>query len=325
MPLIDLYNEDITEFQKQEYLTKIKVLELYMDKSDALSASEIDFLKREFPVLIGIFPIRVQHFNSFSQPFERLVINQDVCSGENRRIHSVTQLRYPPIEIAHKIDYNRASLKGTCLMYAGNFGMLPITIEVKPQTGQLITRSKWQFNGKRNLKMITICQDLNVALKNPDELFADYNEFQHCLDHMQPKCKEVVEKVAAFIVKAFTKKVNPAKKQGYIMSALIADLYMNKSDDLVDAIYYPSVPNDGSAMNIAIKPEVVDELFDLIEVTEDIVTSDPNSGARGWLAFGTGTCKNYDKDSLKLDWQNSPIPVETQLAKFICHHKIKLD
>ncbi|AEA43058.1 hypothetical protein [Fluviicola taffensis] len=324
MPTIDLYNTDISDIEKNEYLFKIKVLREYMSKSENLLPVEIDFLKANFSLLIAIVPYWNQKINSFKLPFERLVINEDV-SPNNSRLQSLVNLRYPPLSIADKIDYNRASLKGTCIFYAGSMGMLPITVEVQPKAGQMITSSKWKFNAKRELKFVNICFSHQSAIKNHKELWDDYKTFQECLKQMQPNNKEVVIEVTKFIEDAFTKTVSPNKRQGYIMSALIADYFFNNPDDPVDAIYYPSVPNRGSAMNIAIKPGVVDELFDMIEASESIVFSDPASGKGGWFSFGTAKCTSYDKDSLKLEWQQSQIPKDHAINEIIKSYDIKFD
>jgi len=319
MAQIDLYMNDISFFDLNEFLLKIKVLNEFMDKSESLNQVEVEFLTNNFKHLIGIVPTRVHPIDSFTQPFERLVINPF-----NTRLKSVSQLRYPPKEIAHKIDYNRASLKGKCVMYAGTMGMLPITVEVKPKEGQLITRSKWQFNGKRKLKTIVICQDKELAILNFEVLYNDYKEYVKCLSAMQPNNRAVVEAVNAFIIKAFTRSVNPENRQGYIMSALISEYFYTLAEDPVDAIYYPSVANKGSSMNIAIKPEVVDELFDLIEVNEDIVTIDPSNLSGGWFVFNTGTCNNFNNESLKLNWTNMPIPEDSGIHELIEKYNINL-
>lgn len=324
MPTIDLYHSDISDNEKAQYLMQIKVLREYMNKSESLTSAEIDFLKNNFSRLISIVPYLPQPVNSFSLPFERLVINQYVI-GKNERLESLANLRYPPLVDEHGLNYNRASMKGKSIFYAGSMGPLPITIEVQPKVGQLISTSKWEFNAKRDLKLIVICYSLETALKNPDELFNDYKIFNKCLMQMQPNNKAVVSAVTEFIEEAFTRKVSPDNKQGYIMSALIADYFFYHPDEPVDAIYYPSVPNNGSSSNIAIKPEVVDELFDMIEVSESIVCSDPTNGRGGWLSFGTAKCTTYDKDSLKLNWEQLHIPYNHPINEVIRSHDIKLD
>ena len=321
---IDLYNNDISNTVKTQCLTQLRILNEFMDRAESLSHQEIEFLKENFRQLIGIVPTRVFRINSFSQPFERLVINEDVL-GENKRLNNLSQLRYPPLTIADKIDYNRASLKGKCVFYAGSMGMLTITIEVKPKRGQLITSSKWTFNRKRPLKMVVVCQDAELAMSNPDELLDGYNEYIGCLSAMQPNNRAVVEEAYAFMVKAFIRPVNPENRQGYIMSALISNLFLNDAEEPVDAIYYPSVPNRGSAMNIAIKPEAVDELFDMTEAIESVVSVDPAQGAGGWLNICTGHCKEYDKESLGLRWINTPFPAGHEVYDLIKEFNIKLE
>lgn len=320
----DLYNTELNVSQKNHYLGQILNLRKFMDNSESLHTSQIEWLKNNFAELIGLVPLRVFEINSFSKPFERLVINQDINRGLNNRLHSLEQLRYPPSSIAHKIDYNRASLKGQSIFYAGTMGALQISVEVQPKTGQLVTTSKWEFVGEDPLKMITICQDVEMAMKNPNELLDPFNEYTRCVLQMKPNNQEVIKAVMALITDAFTTKVNPKNKQGYLMSALISNFFYNMKDEEVDAIYYPSVPNNGSAMNIAIKPEILDRKFKFVGANEAIVFSHPNETTTGWFQHSTGDAKQYDFDSLKLDWINSPI-VDPTIQELMKLNKISLE
>ncbi len=320
----DLYNTELNSSQKNHYLMQIRNLREFMNNAESLHTAQIEWLKNNFVELIGLVPLRVFEINSFSKPFERLVINQDITGGLNSRLHSVEQLRYPPLAIADKIDYNRASLKGQSVFYAGTMGALQISVEVRPQTGQLVTTSKWEFVGEEPLKMITICQDVEMAMKNPDELLDPFNEYNRCVMQMKPNNQEVITAVMTLITDAFTRQVNPKNKQGYLMSALISNFFYSMKDEEVDAIYYPSVPNNGSAMNIAVKPEMLDRKFKFVGANEAIVFSHPNGTSRGWFQHSTGDTKQYDFASLKLDWVNSPI-VDPRIHELMELYKVSLE
>src|ERR1035437_3320019 len=82
--------------------------------------------------------------------------------------------------------------------------------------------------------------------------------------------REVVESAYRFIIKAFTRKVNSQIKQGYLVSAVLSNLFFTNKKNPIDAIYYPRVPNNGSVMNIAILPDILDKQFRMIEATESI-------------------------------------------------------
>jgi len=304
---MDLSTLVISNDQKVNLLFQLRLLNEYLDRSENLLENEIEFLKRAFPELIGLLPIKTDPIKNFSIPFERLVINKTVC-GANKRITKLEQLRYPPREIAYKLDYNRASLKGQTIFYAGSRGMLPIIVETQPKRGDLITKSKWQFNKGHILNLLVICQDEGVALSNPYELLENYNQYQNELGRLHGNTREVVQAVYQFIIKAFTRKVDSNRRQGYVFSALLADLFFTHTKYPVDAIYYPSVPNKGAAMNIAVKPDAVDKMFTMIEASESIIMKNPEQGEPGWYSFSTGKCKSYNQETLELNWENQIIP-----------------
>jgi len=283
---------------KKQILFQIEVLNNYCDESEYLNDGEILFLNKALPAFIGILPLKVYLINSFNLPFERLVINENVCKN-NKRLKNLADLRYPPKEIQNILDYNRASLKGQAIFYAGSKGPLANSIEIQPQKGKVITESKWKFNSGI-LKMLIICQDANLAMSNPNDLLVFYNDYERILNQLDLNTREVVESAYRFLIKAFTRKVNPQIKQGYLVSAVLSNLFFTNNQNPVDAIYYPSVPNDGSAMNIAILPDILDNQFRMIEATESIVVSNP--GKNKWGGLTTGICKSYNEDTLELNW-----------------------
>lgn len=318
---MELNKIKISTENKQQILFQIRVLNEYCDKSENLTDGEVLFLKKTLPDLIGLLPMKVDLVKDLRLPFERLVINESVCK-KNRRLKNLADLRYPPREIQNNMDYNRASLKGQTVFYAGTKGSLPNSIEIQPQKGKVITESKWKFNSGI-LKMLVICQDANLAMSNPNELLKYYNEYERLLHQLDANTKEVVESAYMFIIKAFTRKVNSQIKQGYLFSALLSNLFFTNKENPVDAIYYPSVANNGSVMNIAILPNILDKQFRMIEATESIVVSNP--GKNKWGAFTTGICKCYDEDTLELNWVDQVIPTNGLFDNIMQEYNIDLN
>ena len=70
----------------------------------------------------------------------------------------------------------------------------------------------------------------------------------------------------------------------------------------IDAIVYPSVPERLLSSNIVIKPDILDNHFDLIEVEESVVTSTPNPKNSGYILFGTNYSKTFDFPADKILW-----------------------
>ena len=291
----------LTEFEKNHRLNLIKTLEGYIERSEKLSVWDVDFLKSSLPYLLGILPIKLEAITGFSLPFERLVINESIYKS-NKRLKSLENLRYPPRKIADKIGYNRANLPGQIIFYGSSMGRLATAVETRPKLGQLTTISKWDLKKGNVLKMLIVCQDFDIALSNPEVLLDGYNEYIKELNLMEENTRLVVTALYKFITNAFVRKVDTINRQGYLFSALLSDLFFKNPD--IDAIYYPSVPNKGASMNIAIKPDVVDEMFIMTEATEDFVFSSPSTNSPGWLQFPTGKCKSYSKESLELNWES---------------------
>jgi len=314
-----------TDYQKTVYLNLLQTLNQAFEKCESLTENEISWFKSALPDFLSSLPINIESVSRFSNPFERLVINRDVVEiKQNQRLTSLEQIRYPPLNIQEELDYNRASLKGQSIFYAGSLGSLPVTIEVNPQVGDLVTLSKWNLKDNKKLDLVAIFQDLDIALSNPNELLPAYNNYIEFLGSLDSNTRVVVEESYKFIVKAFRRKVSPSNKRGYVFSSLISDMLFTKLNHNVDAIYYPIVPNDASAMNIAIKPSVLDEKFDFIDATEEIFSVAPNSGGKGWLAHVTATCDSYNKENLELEWKEQFIDDNKTIQRLIQEHNISL-
>jgi hypothetical protein len=320
---IDPTKEDISNNEAAKYLQQIVMLDDYYNRAGELQANDIDFLKRTLPELLGILPIATQPVDSFGLPFKRLVINKTITGGVHKRLTSLKDLRYPPREIAHNIGWNRASLKGETVFYAG-MHILTLAVETQPRKGDLYTISTWEHIPGHTLHLLVICQDAEVAMNNPLELLEDYNQYNRFMHDIKPNLRKVIEAVYRFIVKAFTREVDPNNRQEYLFSALLAHHFFNHPIHQVDAIYFPSVPNEGAVMNIAVLPDIIDEKFRMIEASEYICMQNPNPDAPGWMSYSTGTCKTYKADTLQLEWKNEHIPEHYPVNELIEKHQIDL-
>lgn len=305
-------------FQQLQYLMNC------CDRAETLSTSEIAYITKEFGSLVNFIPNYTCIINNPTYTLERVSINKDVC-GANRRLNSLTEIRYRPRQIAASTDYNRANLKGQIVFYAGNMGSLPVVIETQPKKGHLITQSKWQLKPGKSIEVVVLCESEDAVNSNPKELNDDFNHYINTLRQLTPNTRKIVETYYELVFKSFLKPVNPTNRQGYLISALIADLLLNGPLYNVDAIMYPSVPNNGSAMNFAVKPDIVDNAFTMIEANEGVVINDPSSNGAGWEIFGTGICKYYDTNSLQLSWNNLSIPDNEPAYDLISEFDITFD
>jgi hypothetical protein len=314
---------ELTDEQLNKLIFCIDYLKLHADHPERLNAQQISFLRELLSSMIPMLPIRIEITSGFELPFERLVINKSVL-GKNKRVHSLENLRYPPRSIQEKLDYNRASMKGQSIFYACSMGSLPMTVETRPERGQLITHSKWKLKEGEKLNLLSIFHHEELAMANPHELLQPFNDYLAELRKFSPKAQQAIEMIYQIIVRAFTRKVDPSNKQGYVVSALLSELFMFDPNKGVDAIYYPSVPNRGMCMNIAVKPDSLDQKFIMTQADEFVVISHPEPNKNMWWSFHTAKGKLCKEDSLELCWENSLMPDNDPVRDIIRDFEIDL-
>lgn len=291
--------------------------------AENLDEQQIKLARFLIQKLFPIVPLQRSAISHSNVPFQRLVINETVVKT-NSRLKSLSNLRYPPLEIEKELPYNRASLAGQSIFYCGSRGRLQVAVETLPKRGQLITESSWIVKPDSQLIVLALYQDREIALYNPNELMADYNNYLNLLSKLKTNARKVIEEIYKLIFLAFRRKVFPENRKGYLISSLISDFWLHHSSCEIDGIYYPSVPNNCSVMNLAVKPKVVDSKLQMIEAKEAIVLNDP-SYSRGWMLQRTGTCSVYDENTNDLKWKNAPIPEGNEVYKVMKEFKINID
>lgn len=291
-----------TPQMRDYYLERIAILERIHADIKNLGPDLERHLRSNFKPLVGFMPILARE-TCFGSPFNRIVINKYVSADKsNTRLFSVDQIKYPPAEVAKSLMYNRASLPGVSLFYAG-YGRLTTTLETKPQKGDLYTTSIWKQKDGSSISYIPICYAQEL-IDRTTEFDADWEQYAGLLQRLDSGVSIVLERLYRFITTVFTTPVDPKNKKEYIFSALFADLFLNDTDNGVDGIYYPSVPIGYIASNIALKPQVLESKFELIEVTESICTSSPPDKATGWFSKRTGIGLNTSLSSKDIQWQD---------------------
>jgi hypothetical protein len=314
--------EDINESGLAQMQAIVKQVQSYSSMEEDLDDEQIAYLRVIIPRLLDMLPMQIEEHHSLPRDFRRLVINEEVC-GKNKRLHSLEQLRYPPRSIQDKLNYNRASMKGQTVFYAGSLGRLPVTVETQPRRGQLITESKWKLIDGKVLKQVVIYQHHELALYNTNELLPRYEHHSREMEKLPPNFRKAVELVFDLMIRAFTRAVDPAKKHGYVLSALISEIFMHHPINGVDAIYYPSVPNRAMSMNVAIKPDSLDDKFTMISADESVMLTDPQEGSGGWWTCPTGKA-SLKENSLDLHWENVYSPPDDPVHSLIKEYNIDL-
>lgn len=198
----------------------------------------------------------------------KLTINRNVI-GANKRIKEVKYLTYPPKNLVK--SYGRCNKPGQNIFY-GALSWMTTMNEVGPRRGDLITSTKWRAKQNATLKYSPIFKNQptdNVI--NPEMLEVE-RIYEQKVSTFPPYIKEAADLLLQFITDAFTKRINPKEHLNYIISAYFSDKIFNDLDNgRIEAIYYPSVHEKLSFQNIAIKPYVLDEKYELDEVSDFLV------------------------------------------------------
>ncbi len=100
------------------------------------------------------------------------------------------------------------------------------------------------------------------------------NEFNNSIKNYSQNLKEIIIIDNCLIASYFSKFVERGKEINYTLSAHIADKILNKMyNGKIEAIIYPSVKDRTRSDNIALKPEIFNQKYHLLEVRESRVIS----------------------------------------------------
>lgn len=311
-----MLNEDITE----EEVTRFRLLLDHLRQfardgvdSDVVEKYLLEMLEHSIPFFSHL--VLEYHF----QEITRLSINRRVI-GSNSRIHNIKFLGPPPAEKVK--SYGRCNMPGMPVFY-GCFNPLTAVGELKPQIGDLITVSKWKSKGSQPIKYVPIFKrqpqnhfrmdkripDIQDLIREKNRANFNQNSFNHNqlyenLLMLKPKnFREQVDALVEFVADAFSKMVDPNNPRDYLISAFFSNVILNKFEGgSIDAIYYPSVQQNLTLENIAIKPSALQKKYELVEVSDMVVTDKPQRPNPGIFMEGLGDSTSFDYVSGKIFW-----------------------
>lgn len=247
-------------------------------------------------------PLFAHLINRYTFPtIQRITINKNILQT-NKRISDISHLKHPPENLVKK--YGRCNLKKQSVLYAAPIIMTALS-EMKPKKGDLITKSTWKLKHDYSLKICPIFHyQPNNGTINP-RTFELQNAFNKLVNQkFKGATKEAVINLSNFIAHHFSKIVDRDKDRDYLFSAFFANKLLYELDEgTVDGILYPSVQENLSFENIALKPDVFEKYYILDEVHESIVTKDPSDGGKGLLMRGTSNSKEFDFDNQTILWE----------------------
>lgn len=217
----------------------------------------------------------------------RITINKNVCNGGNERLSLIRFLKYPPQNKVTK--YGRANLIGQSVFYCTTN---PITAlnEIKPKIGDLVTTSTWrQKENDYFLKIIPIFKITSLNTITHNELSVRFKlGYENALQQYPKEVAEQIDELLKFISEGFAKDVDYNNNYDYALSAYYANkILYDFEKGMIDALIYPSVADKLEFSNLAIKPDIVENHFDIYHVEEGIVRRAPNEKGGNYFLEGT--------------------------------------
>lgn len=197
--------------------------------------------------------------------------------NENDTITSKSDLSYKPAVLNR--TYQRASCPNMTMFYGaivpprieddvflsrGTSAMeaVPFLREPKLDGVQRLLYSKWIVKSQISLITILFTRYRNAKnpwLRNKSKHFFDY------IENYPPHIKKIAKQANNFFSYEFSKPVGNNEDYKYLISALLTQKFIQAG---YDGVIYPSVRSNGLGINIAIKPETVDQKLELKSVLD---------------------------------------------------------
>lgn len=238
--------------------------------------------------------------NDVFPEIHRLTVNKRVIE-KNKRIWNINDLKYPPEDKVSK--YGRCNYRNQSILYASYLDFTAIN-ESQPKVGEIITESIWRVKDNQPLKYCPIFknQPSEEEVINPMSL-EFYQIYKNKIKNYPEFAQEQIDALVQFVADAFSKQVNPVNDIDYIFSAYFSNIIFNEFENgSIDAISYPSVKNRLSFENLAIKPDVFNSKYKLVEVRDSVCLSDTKNGNRVFSFDELSECKSFDYNTDKILW-----------------------
>jgi hypothetical protein len=231
--------------------------------------------------------------------FQRVTINKRLFNGKNIRIEDISFLRNPPERIVSR--YGRANLPKQSVLYA-TFDPLTALSEMRPEVGDLVTTSTWKLKMDYDLCYSPVFKNsTRDGIIHNEMALRSSMQYRNVLRKYDEEMAKQIDVLVKFMADCFAKDVDPSSHLDYFMSAYFANkIFYHFENGEVDAILYPSVRQSLTLTNIALKPEVFEQNYQIDLVEEGIVTGVP-AQIGGWTFKGTGYCKKFD--GTKILWK----------------------
>lgn len=233
----------------------------------------------------------------------RITINKNILN-RNKRIYDIKFLKYPPPEFVKK--YGRCNMKNESVLYASPLFTTAMN-EMRPKTGDLITKTTWKLKNNHSLKLCPIfhVQPTNGTF-NPRtfDLKQSYDKLLK-ENYENENDRKAVNALSEFLAYNYSKYVDPNKNNEYIFSAYFSHKILYEFEKgTIEGIYYPSVKENLSFENLAIKPDVFEKHYVLEKVEESVVVSDLTF-SKGYMMKGISDCKDFNFETDEILWDEN--------------------
>jgi hypothetical protein len=175
---------------------------------------------------------------------------------------------------------------------------------MKPQVGDLITTSIWrQKDNGYHLKISPVFKITSLNGVAHNELSLRFTlAYKNALALHDEDTAAQIDELLQFVADCFAKKVEYGNDYDYTMSAFFANKILYEFEGgTIDALVYPSVADKLDFSNVAIKPAVFEQQYELSEVREGVLAAIPNAPGGGFVINGTGWSKTFKND--KIVWR----------------------
>jgi hypothetical protein len=200
----------------------------------------------------------------------RLIVNESV-TNQNNSIIDTKFLTYPSLEIIKKNGkFNRGSTSNTTVLYLTET-MDSALKEIHPPENKLVTVSIWATKRNSTFTQYPIEHNEQAALVN-QQIAQGRAALIQLNQQQDPLLARYMDNYFNLLSREYAKPVSVENHYEYILSAIFSESIFDLEDDNpdfnYDCISYPSVGNNFITRNIAVKPNIADTEFKIIQVIE---------------------------------------------------------
>lgn len=264
---------------------------------DSIKENDLKIIQPKLDALFHILPL--PKYYCIPARLERLTINERLPSSSNNRFDDIRYLKYPPPDCIKK--YGRCNVINQSILY-GAFHFSTALNEMKPEIGKGITHSKWSPKEELPLKMFPVFFITRIGSEPNNALSLDIKMLhQNFVSNFSEKDRKGFDSSMEFLAKCFAKEVAKDNYLDYFMSAYISKKIFDLEKIKFDGIIYPSVQTKLGFSNMALRPDVFDNLFKLNEVRYGKNSIEPGGSGINQI---TSRTTNFDLDKDLIIWDD---------------------